>query len=263
MLRSWFHLIHLQTAALILSIGLSSLASSRAFAQEPQSKTQTKPKKGSAAKAPSKDQQDKISNNRDESAKFIRKKRPFGVEAIVTPLSDWALTYGGRAFYGYDSSTQMMGQFLMGTLNLDRVLPKLEGVSRTGTFSGRAAMGEIRYFVSETFAVTGGLGNRRGILKISVSDDQQNVINTVQTISTIDAGLAVGNYWLWSNGFMIGCDWIGVLTPVSSSFESTFSSNLDDLAAEEDLVKRLNDNLSKISRKPIFTLGLFSIGYSF
>ncbi len=67
-----------------------------------------------------------------------------------------------------------------------------------------------RYFLSETFYLSGGLAYSlfSGSYGFTIKSNNQEYTTPVSG-SALSILASVGNQWRWSNGLVLGCDWVG------------------------------------------------------
>lgn len=121
-----------------------------------------------------------------------------------------------------------------------------------------------KYFVGNSFAVTGGLTHRTIKSHIFVSSlTGSSSIDMNVSGSGVTGKIGIGNYWSWDGGFTLGCEWVGYLSPLTSSFSSKTvsvgipSDSMDNVA---DDGKSLGRTFSKSGSYQLLNL---AIGYSF
>ncbi len=121
-----------------------------------------------------------------------------------------------------------------------------------------------RYFLSKSFAFTGGLSYRQIDSEIMVSSsDRKTFINTKSKGEAIAAKIGVGNYWTWDSGFTLGCEWAGYMVPVSGSYTSSTDS-AGILSDDMTSIKKDSEDLGKFYAKSSLTQLLnLVVGYSF
>ena len=221
-------------------------------------------KKGKKKKVAVKD--DNVTTDEDATSgnsESVRAKKRFGAELQYTPVSDFVLKYGARAFFNVSSSLQLGLSYLGGSEDLASQLPSEGDVTvKKADLSGNAIFGYLRFFPGNTFSATIGLGYRGASAEYAIQDTSGHEIDGKLSISSIVIPIAVGNHWTWRNGFTLGCDWIAAFVPLSGSSKSTLSGSLTDADA-----KTLNDDFvslgDKLAKQTTFTLLLTSVGFMF
>jgi hypothetical protein len=118
-----------------------------------------------------------------------------------------------------------------------------------------------RYFTGDSFAIVGGIGQRNVDFDLRVSS-KSNFIATKAKGSAIVTHLGIGNFWTMPTGFTIGCEWIGMNIPVTSSFDSTVTENIGGSKLEG--VRKTNEDLAKLmATTRSLQLLNFELGYNF
>lgn len=108
-----------------------------------------------------------------------------------------------------------------------------------------------RFFLGETFNIRGGLAYRKIGFTIDAKSDLSVSTASVDVNAVSLAGyFSLGNTWIHDDGrWIIGCDWFGVMVPVTSNNGSSTTTTtgvpdetLNSLASEaEDSAKKLGD----------------------
>lgn len=263
-------LVHLVLGKFVLPI-LFSLGSAPALAEEqPLIRSESpsdKPKKKKKKKKPSSEtaSREQITNEKAEieTSSTIRAKKRFGVEPLFTPLSDFFLQFGARAFYQAGSHFQFGALYLGGSKNLKDSLSPEPPIKITKlTFTSMAIWAYVRYFIGNSFSVTSGLGYRNATGSLELVDDRNNEVFSTFSGTSIILPVAIGNHWSLGNGLVFGCDWIAGMIPITSSSSSTTSTNLgsESLRKLSESFDSLGEDISKINS---LTLAIVSIGYTF
>jgi len=118
-----------------------------------------------------------------------------------------------------------------------------------------------RYFTNESFAIIGGIGQRKIDFDLKVSS-KSSYIATKASGSAIVSHIGIGNFWKMSTGFTVGCEWIGMYIPISGSFDSTVTDNIGGENLEN--IRKLNEDLAKLmATTRSLQLLNFELGYSF
>lgn len=170
---------------------------------------------------------------------------------------------GVEAYMNLSPKFQVGLGFSSGTLDLSSLVSTVALVS-IDKVNLNAQIIDVysKYFVGNSFALTGGLAYRNMNSEINVSSSGSS-ISTTSSGSAITAKVGIGNYWTYDFGLTIGCEWVGYLAPLSSSYSSTstqtgtVSSNLTNVRNDaEDLGK----TLAKTGSVQLLNL---TLGYSF
>ena len=123
---------------------------------------------------------------------------------------------------------------------------------------------QARYFIGNSFYLSGGLGQRVVNAELKVSSKISNDAVTLDTTSdSVVFVVNIGNQWSFPFGLTIGIDWLGAAVPVSSSFSSStkvtgeLSSSLEELSNDgEELAEKIGEITS-------FQAFLFNVGFQF
>lgn len=105
-----------------------------------------------------------------------------------------------------------------------------------------------RYFAGSTFAINSGIYYRNIESEIDVSSryDKSYFISTKSQGSATVAKLGIGNYWSWSSGISLGCEWIGVQAPIANrNHKTTFLAGNGVTKSEKQSSFKLIDDLSQ------------------
>jgi hypothetical protein len=226
-------------------------------------KLKKKKKKKKLASGTASKEQSTNENAEIETSSTIRAKKRFGVEPLFTPLSDFFLQFGARAFYQAGSHFQFGALYLGGSKNLkDSLSPEPPIKITTLTFTSMAIWAYARFFIGNSFSVTSGVGYRNATGSLELVDDRGSEVFSTFSGTSIILPVAIGNHWSLGNGLVIGCDWITGMIPITSASSSTTSTNLgsEPLRKLSDSFDSLGEDISKINS---LTLALVSIGYTF
>lgn len=163
-----------------------------------------------------------------------------------------------------DSTVQWGLAYSTGSFDLRSLLTSTSGVD-TDKVLLSAQLLEVygKYFPENTFAITGGLGYR--VIKSDIDIHSQTDAGFVRTTSTgnaVVAKIGIGNYWSWDSGFNLGCEWVGYLLPLQSSYSSSTSSTITStrLADLRDDAQDLGKTFAKTGTMQLLNL---TLGWSF
>lgn len=178
-----------------------------------------------------------------------------GLEAYMNSGAQWQ--YGMLALYGQHDLTKEFDKDaseVVGSVNTDKFL-----------VTGSLVLLQARYFFTNSFGVTAGLGYRGIGVDYKITDETQNStwVGGEVNANTFVANIALTSGWAWASGFTIGCDWVGLSYPLYGITKSTvevsgdISDSIDDFQDSSD--KFAND-LGNVQSLQFL---LVSIGYTF
>lgn len=226
-------------------------------------KTKPVPTKPASDEAPPEASDDSASAASDDS-KGSRSLKKIGLQAMLTPVSDFFLAYGAGGTYNLSPRFQLGLQYLGGSKDMLSSFEEVNGVRTTKAMAtGMAVSAFGRYFFGNSFSMFGGLGYRTANIDFaaeSISSGESIAVKLDVTSIIIPIGL--GNHWAWNNGFTVGVDWAIMMVPVSgtstaSTTGSTVIAGLDDLNND---VAELGKTLANAST---LTLCLLQLGFAF
>ncbi len=205
----------------------------------------------------------------NDSSSSIRSNKSVGIEGLGIAFDSSQLRYGAGIFYHLGKDWKLGIVYLGGSYNATSLISSAINDSdvtlHSATLNSQSIFGYIRYFIGNSFSIASGVGSRTILVKTDLT------INTISTNWTWEASMksivipfAIGNFWTWQNGLTVGCDWIAIQVPVSSSSSSISSLSVDSnqfsIQAISDLLDEAAQKLANVSS---LTLGLVSIGYVF
>lgn len=142
----------------------------------------------------------------------------------------------------------------------------------SATIDASIVMVHARYFVGNSFYVSGGLGQRT----ITADFDIQSTLIDYGIKSNIEAKstsvmIALGNQWQWDSGFSLGVEWLGYIVPLSASSTDSLDETGADAGSASSANKSSVDSLKKDSTDLAETIGelstprlfMISLGWSF
>ena len=191
------------------------------------------------------------SNEVTNSSTNARKIKHLSLGLEVTPASDYMLTYGLSGEYHSSSKLLVGASLLTGTKS--KTIDDTQGgfgASASAKLTGTAFLVTGRYFFGNSFNLTSGLGYRTASINytISVASSLSNInIDGKLEIQSIVVPLFIGNRWSWKSGFSLGCDWIGIMVPVTGSSKGSVSGTLSssDASSINDEFVALGNSLAK------------------
>lgn len=199
------------------------------------------------------------------ASQIARSNKKIGLDALYTPLSDYALSYGAAGSYNLSPRINTGFALLMGTSTVSQSETE-NGVEykAEAKITGSAYYAYGRYFLGNSFNVTGGLGLRSATINYNAQAGNGAVValNGKVEIQSIVLPLYIGNRWSFDSGFTIGCDWIGAMIAVTGSAKSSLEGNIDN-----QTIKNFNQDFldlgNSLAHKSSLTLFLTSIGWAF
>lgn len=168
--------------------------------------------------------------------------------------------------YRWVTGLDQMGVLLaQGNVDLRSFLPDKKDIEITkARFSSSVFLLHGRRFFGETFSGAYGLGQRRINVDLAANSKVSNGgIDAGVTVNSWVLHGAVGNVWRWKSGYFLGCDWFGLMVPLSSQ-SSVRSEAYGAASAELDEVnQRANDVAKEISKVTSVTVLYLSTGIDF
>ncbi len=118
----------------------------------------------------------------------------------------------------------------------------------------------VKKFWGNSFYTNLGLGSRKIGVRDAFDSLTSNIITyeiDLSATSTV-VDFAIGNRWQWDY-FTLGCDWIGVMAPLSSksSINNTFVDDVDSSSRKD-----MEDALDRLGKLPTYQLLRFYLGIS-
>lgn len=111
-------------------------------------------------------------------------------------------------------------------------------------------------FISNSFYFNTGVDQRYIKYKIDKSSYYYEKNYNLEG-NTFTADFIIGNQWQWSN-FTLGCDWVGVVAPIKSSYSGTLTGEITKLDFEE-----YNSDKNRFFKDPSLIVTRFYLGASF
>ena len=210
---------------------------------------------------------EKVSQNDGlEPSEAARLHKQFGIAGRLGYAVGLLMGSGIDAFYNNGPKFQIGVQYLQGEMDLKSSLSAVSSLVKVDRvlLESSTAMIMGRYFIGNSFNVYGGLGQRviDWDMKISsVLGDSS--VRSKGTVTSVVAGIGIGNTWHWDNGFFIGGDWIGYFAPLSSSKTvktETIGTTSDDLKEMQKDGEDLGEKLGTTSHSQ---LAILNIGFMF
>lgn len=199
-------------------------------------------------------------------SEVARLNKQFGVAGRLGYVVGQLTGPGVEAFYNNGPRFQIGVQYLQGEKDLKSDLKSVSSLVQVEKvlLSSNTAMIMGRYFVGNSFNVYGGIGQRviDWDFKISTVFGDSSV-RSKGTVTSLIAGIGIGNTWYWDNGFFIGGDWLGYFTPLSSSKTvktETTGTTSDDLKKMQKDGEDLGEKLGTAAHEQ---LAILNIGYMF
>lgn len=123
-----------------------------------------------------------------------------------------------------------------------------------------------RYFLGDSFYLTGALGQRTVKIDYSIRSTTQNsAISAENTSLSTLINIAFGNLWSWENGYTAGIDWVGYSQPLSSMEDVNSKISGGALPPKElyEKQKDVENHFKDISKLGTWQFLTFHIGYMF
>jgi hypothetical protein len=118
-----------------------------------------------------------------------------------------------------------------------------------------------KYFVGNSFALTGGLTYSRSDESFTTSDNKTEIANFNSEVYALKVGL--GNYWAFDFGLTLGCEWVGAISESlfsSSSYSYATASTAETTATYRELVE---NRKRKYKNEAHLQLLNVTVGYTF
>ena len=183
-------------------------------------------------------------------------KSGFGVDIVPVSGIDIYMNMNSRLQLGFGYSS--------GKLDLSSAILSDTTSKNTSDISAQLIDLYAKYFVGNSFALTGGLTHRTIKSHIFVSSlTGASSIDLNVSGAALTGKIGIGNYWSWDGGFTLGCEWVGYQSPLTSSFSSKTvsvgipSDSMDNVADDGESLGR---TFSKTGTLQLLNL---AIGYSF
>jgi hypothetical protein len=180
---------------------------------------------------------------------------------LYTPLSDYMLSYGAKIGMNQGTDLQFHLNYLGGSKSISETAIDSSGTwESSAKLTGMYLSADARYFLGNSFNLSSGLGYRAATVDYTISGPA--TVSGKIDISSIVIPFFLGNIWSFDNGLYLGCDWVGVLIPISGSTKSSISGTLTSTQS-----KSLNDSLvstgDSLSKRTSITLLLTHLGWAF
>ena len=247
------------SSRILCSLIALSIASASIAAEKPKTK-----KKRIVPKAPDGETTETDTTPAQGASQTARGANKVGIDALYTPVSDFALSYGGSVNYNLSPSLNVGLVALMGNSTVSKSETD-NGIDYTANakIAGSAYYVYGRYFFGNSFNAAAGLGLRTATVTYNEQIGGSAIaLNGKIDIQSIVLPIFIGNRWSFGSGFTIGCDWIGDMIAISGSAKSTLDGNLDN-----DTIKSFNQEFldlgNSLAHKSSVTLLLTSIGWAF
>ena len=157
---------------------------------------------------------------------FHNRNLGLGIDGHYSLSSDWqiGLTLGRSEV---DMSERCGGE----VLPEDRGLVNPEYMWLSATFG----IVQLRYFVTPSLYVSGGVGYRQMQTFFAVNDTDEGIEHEVNVLNEV-GHVALGHLWIFKSGLYLGMEWIGFVQPFSSDESRSISKtgDLSDEAADFD-----------------------------
>lgn len=197
----------------------------------------------------------------------IRAEKRYGASLryglFVAPVQG----FGIDGFYQLREDWQLGLVHLNGTIDLKNQLSSTDGTTTEKHQLGATlSMAYARWFFSDSFYLTGGIGRRIVQAKYKLrSTTHASAIQATNTTTSNVAHIAVGNMWTWQKGFFAGVDWLGYTHPFSSNdnADATITGSDAPPATLEAKRKDIEDNFDDVANIATKLFLTFHFGYTF
>jgi len=172
------------------------------------------------------------------------------------------LDYGAEAFWQIKKELSVGGMFLLGSESLNKTNA---GLVSKGGISSYQFSAQSRFYVMNNFAINGGLAYRMISATVTVEDqfDSSNFVTAGFDANSIALNASIGNHWTWTNGFTVGCDWIGWQQVISSSYSTNVSGGGFASSATSDALPMVEIIAKEVSQASLLQLLMVSVGFMF
>jgi hypothetical protein len=205
----------------------------------------------------------------DDTTRGIRSRNKYYLGGRISPLYiDGMLGGGFEALYILNGDVQFGGMFgyafedYTDRLNEDFEKDRLPGESSTiyaksFDLSSMNFTALMKYFVGNSFYFGAGLGYRILTFDLILGDeaDEANELAFDLGGSAITLDLMIGNQWCFSS-FCVGADWVGVVFPLSSSYETStaLSGDRGDIDEIQAIAEKTSEELHTAMLKSLLVL---------
>ncbi|MBP9706057.1 MAG: hypothetical protein KBD78_00330 [Oligoflexales bacterium] len=208
--------------------------------------------------------------NSDSSSTSARLNKKASVEGrlgfIVAPISGT----GVGAFFHVNQNLHVGISHVSGTYDFSDDVDAPEDTTSTMEQADlKASLTQVfaRYFVGNSFYLSGGLGQRKVQADLDVRSTvfDHRINGSIKADSTV-LNVSIGNAWSWDNGFFIGCEWVGLTVPLSNSNSGELT--LSGTGVEEDAeFKKLKNDTEDVAElfgeSTMASLLILHLGWAF
>ncbi|MEN9809556.1 MAG: hypothetical protein RLZZ488_1123 [Pseudomonadota bacterium] len=224
-------------------------------------------KKGNSKRKKSVDNEEfqaSVQNIKPDNSATARENKIFGVEALLTPVSDFFLSLGAGGYWSQSPDLHLGGFLLSGARDLKSQFPSSGGLTVETAKVSAAMFGvSARYFLGNSFSAKTGFAIRTANLSLAVQDSSGNRADLSQSIFSSVLPIAIGNHWFWRSGLSVGVDWLMVSVPLSTASTLKLSSNSVGQTSLDEAAVKFQSAGDKTAKSVSLTLGLLSVGYIF
>ncbi len=122
--------------------------------------------------------------------------------AAVAPVPSFGANFG----VFLDRSTILQVEGTMGSTNLS--------FADVDAYTGGA---NLKFFTGNSFYFKGGATYRHvSVYNFACSTCEANYKSDLGSVDSVAIEAAIGNQWQWSH-FTVGCDWVGLMLPISTA----------------------------------------------
>lgn len=197
----------------------------------------------------------------------IRAEKSFGVSFRFGLFVYPVMGPGFEAYYQLNPRAQVGLAYFRGAEDFKNRLSTTDGTTtEKNELSSSLSLIYGRYFVGDSFYVTGSLGQRTVKIDYSIRSTTQNsTISAENTSLSTTFNIALGNLWSWENGYTAGIDWVGYAQPLASKEDVNSKISGSQVPPDElnDKRKDVEDLFKDISKLGTWQFLTFHIGYMF
>lgn len=164
----------------------------------------------------------------DDTSEFHRLNKTWLVDVQLTGIGpSYATNRGLSAGYFLNRNMLLVVEAMGGSLDSADSFSFLSSVE----IKGRSAGAHFKHFVGNSFYYRIGLDWRQE--KYNYTDLLSPGTASFET-SSLGITFNIGNQWQWKN-FNLGCDWVGITTPISKSIKNeVYTGSLSSAIIQDD-----------------------------
>ncbi len=179
-----------------------------------------------------------------------RKEKSFAMAGRLGAMGPSSAGFGIEAYKLIDGNMQIGGTLMSGS---GSSASDIQAKSKNFSFVSKADItstlvaAQARWFFSNSFEGGALAGIATNKIDYEIGYSSQPVAGTVKSTSVVAGGF-IGNHWTFDSGFTIGCDWVGFMVPLASSFSesstTSSSASADDIQLRDDVITSSKDHLA-------------------